>query len=370
MRNIKGFLFLTLLCQKMKKGINYIMVLLAVSCSGNGKDEVLSTFPDAVELEAETVLGLERYDIFSAQDFLKDNDGIYVFSPTQKTSLSYIDLSTGEKQDCVFFGRGPGELIKPTSLQFVDGRPSIYDINKQVFASYERPANNAGAYMPDTLASFHNPTPTEEYFYRLFIMEHTRYGMVTSGFLNGDWWYGLLNEDGSLAQGVEFEQFQALENASALHKSNLHLSSVMSHDDRRGLFACAMINAAVISFSKIGEEGIEEICRHKYYEPVLQAQASPGSPMLSYSGQSRRAFMDVEFYDGELYVLYSGLPLTGQVPSESCSTLLVYDSEGKPKRCYSLSDPVVAIHFREGLLYGLCTWPESKIVSYKVFSRK
>lgn len=74
----------------------------------------------------------------------------------------------------------------------------------------------------------------------------------------------------------------------------------------------------------------------------------------------------MEFKDGDLYVLYSGLSMTGQVPAESCNTLLVYDSFGKPKRCFYLSDPVVAISFNGDLLYGLCNWPECKIVSYSI----
>lgn len=67
----------------------------------------------------------------------------------------------------------------------------------------------------------------------------------------------------------------------------------------------------------------------------------------------------------KVYLLYSGKPFdNADSPNYECNHLIVYDWDGILKRHIVLGESVMSIAVDGDALYGLSSWPDSRILIY------
>ncbi len=66
-----------------------------------------------------------------------------------------------------------------------------------------------------------------------------------------------------------------------------------------------------------------------------------------------------------VYLLYSGKPFdNADAPNYECNHLIIYGWDGTPKRHIVLGESVMSIAVDGNMLYGLSSWPDSRILVY------
>ncbi len=96
--------------------------------------------------------------------------------------------------------------------------------------------------------------------------------------------------------------------------------------------------------------------------PQTRGRHLPGGPDFV----RRKAVSPDKVSDSDkVYLLYSGKPFdNADSPNYECNHLIVYDWDGIPKRHIVLGESVMSIAVDGDALYGLSSWPDSRILIY------
>lgn len=120
--------------------------------------------------------------------------------------------------------------------------------------------------------------------------------------------------------------------------------------------------AAALSFASLDTDGrLSEYRRYELEPPVIVRGDGRGT--LSKKGKS--GFNPPVSDRDNVYLLYSGKPFdNADSPNYECNHLIIYGWDGVPKRHIVLSESVMSIAVDGSVLYGMSSWPDSRILVY------
>ena len=339
------------------------VAVFVTSCRRNPADTLLEAFPAAVSLSpVDSVLLEENYSVFSPEGVVVRGDRMVVLHTDGDAVLSLIGP---DGRTPVFRkGRGPKELLDPTSLILDGDRLKLYDGMSLMYFSAEMDALGTDGFRVDTLVRIRNAGQdgycTAKYVYSKGA------SFVAAGYQPG-YWYSLIAPDGRILDGVEYVRFPGKEDFSVNENYVLHLNSyaALHPDGDRGV--CVMSGAAVISLFEIRGNALQEYCRKVFSSPQVEGSRDPGLPVLRHLPESTRAFQAVAADEKHIYALYSGgRVVQGVRPAEECTHLLVFDWSGEAVRHYELEASINAFHVEDGCVWGVSKYPGSRLYVYQL----
>ena len=126
--------------KKRRSAVRFCVALglLLCGCSSKTGDEVLDCFKTGSQtLSPVMTIDLEQYGIMLPTHVIKYHDSFIIGKGSGKNVVDIITPSTGEVKHLFAKGRGPGEIITPSSLQLIGDKLYLYDITSQKYYSLD-----------------------------------------------------------------------------------------------------------------------------------------------------------------------------------------------------------------------------------------
>ena len=343
----------------MRWQINLTLSLLLVcGCASTGHDEYLSSIKVKEEfLEPTEIFDISTYAIFQPCGFVKSGDFFCVADHGGKNHLTVINRKTRESRNFISKGRGPGEMVSVVMAPYLDGI-TLYDPSASRTLTYldVQMSMRSGRAQLDTVCRFRDKVafPVEVVCYDK--------GMVASVAGRKDLWYASFGISGDLVSCVKPPQYDILKEMDASLYFSLLIASHFTINPDGGRVCCVLPAAAAISFSSIDSLG--ELKEYRRYEMNPPEIVQVGS-RTAFSKKSRFCFAPPASDRDNVYLLYSGKPFdNADSPNYECNHLIIYGWDGTPKRHIVLGESVMSIAVDGSVLYGLSSWPDSRILIY------
>jgi hypothetical protein len=341
----------------MERFINvcYIFVVfLFFSCGSKGDDRDIFTekdFAETIELKGELmqfdsmIMRLGNIHVF----------GNLLFLQNIRTNYHYeiYNLETNTKiNECIRFGQGPGEMIRPKIVNIMDDSLWIYDMENMSLYNYG---------LKDFISAS-NPKIAKK-----VKLAHTHYGAT------------VLSDNKIIASfsTVSEKTFDLYDSEGKLLESrgnypNTKLSATQNILSYRFDFAAGPDDKIFVTYPfgdiiEIHDEKTGTMKRrwgpgnHKpVFKLITQGDASRVVPV---SGETYQCYQNTPVSAGnEVFTLYYGdlYEKHKEVAKEKVTKILVFDFDGNPLRIYNLSIPIFAfdVDYEKRIIYGITDLPE------------
>lgn len=333
--------------------VSLLVLLTLISCRQKSFHASLKNV-ETQYLNVEEEFIYDIYDNFAPESVLYLGDDWIVLSSSKGDyNIQFLNISTKESFFAIPRGRGPGEMIYAENAHFHDGKVVCYDYNNAVCVGIdaEKSIENHNAVI-DTIAVFRgiNISPSRVYT--------CRNGFIAGNVSDSGIWYSLYDSSGKVLSSISaFENDDFLDGNTSLKTSAMISSRYCSCPD--GSKVCVSNTPyPALSFSLIENGSLVEYRRYCFGKPGNANGSSVGVNFLS---------SDCD--ESYVYLLYSGSIMSresipGILSSLQCGQIIVYDWEGNPISRILLEQKVVSISIRDGILLGLSTYPEYKILKF------
>lgn len=346
----------------MKKIIVLLMscsVLFAVSCSRKSGQLILDSFPAVAQLMPSDSIFLNDLGIQMPLGIVVIDEKVVIQHEDGDVLVSVLE--NGERKTVFRNGRGPNELLEPTS--FVKGERdfNIYDGMRRVLLSVDMHFSDSSVPSIDTLVKIKN-VGQEGYAAPTYLFSNG-ISYVSAGYQPG-YWYTLVDSDGKILDGVGYNSFSGKE---FNEKENyvIHLNSFVAFHPNKSKGVCVMSDADAISLFEIEGDKIHEYCRRVYSSPLVEGTRESNSPILRHLPGSYRSFRAVAADEDYIYALYSGnLLRDADIPASECRHLLVYDWEGNAVKNIILGVSINAFQVQGDTVYGVSMHPDSRLYKF------
>jgi hypothetical protein len=281
--------------------------------------------------------------------------GNLLFLQNFRTDYHYqiFNLDTNSQiNECVRFGRGPGETITPRIAKITDGDLWIYDSENILLGNYS---------LHDFI-SVSNPKPAKQIrldhtHYRVKVLSDNKILASLSGKLKNT--FDLYTSDGKLLESRgEYPDTKLSVSENLL---SYRFDCAVSHDDR--VFV-TYTSGDIIEIHDIKAGTAKRRQGPNSHKPVFKvitqgdvsmAKAVREETYLCYQNTPVIAGNEVfTLYCGDLYETFY------KVNGEKTTKILVFDLEGNPLRTYNLSIPIFAfdVNPEKKIIYGITDFPE------------
>ena len=340
----------------MKRTIFFAAVTLLFGCT-HENDYLSSLNLKQESITPKSTIDLATYDILQPVSFAKSGNCLAVTDNGGSKHLIVIDENTGEHLELVPKGRGPGEMIGAMMAPYLDG-VTLYDPSASktlVYIDLQKSMLEGKARM-DTLGRF-----MDGFSFPAKIVCCGR-GLIATVAGRKDIWYASLDRDGRVISSVEPPRYKEMDE---MDESTYFSFLVSSHSTASpdGDKVCSVTpRAAALSFASLDTDGrLSEYRRYELEPPVIVRGDGRGA--LSKKGKS--GFNPPVSDRDNVYLLYSGKPFdNADSPNYECNHLIIYGWDGVPKRHIVLSESVMSIAVDGSVLYGMSSWPDSRILVY------
>lgn len=298
-------------------------------------------------------VSLSDIDEFLASNVVKAEDWLIMKGDSRATfHLLFYNINTREHFLALRKGRGPGEVIQPTTLVKYENRTLIYDQDKKILFEINIPETERTKIASmDTVAAF-----GEDFTKPLKLACCGKYGYITTNVTDPDTWYSYSDWSGNVLSSVQAFEDKDLSDDADTRMSHL-LSSVMVSNPS-GTKACvANIVFPAISFSSIEDGKLTEYKRYTF--PAM------GFRNTHVTDETIRNFYCLQADEKYVYALYSGNKLRGgSLPSWESQHLIVYDWSGEPVRHFILQRNITNFFLEGYKLYCDSSYPDFNVYVY------
>lgn len=334
-------------------------VIFTASCNQKSGLLILDSFPSVEQLMPSDSTLLSDWGIQMPLGIVVIDEKFVIQHEDGDVLVSVLEK--GERKTVFRNGRGPNELLEPTSLVKKEGCFNIYDSMRRVLLSVDMHSSDSTAPSIDTLASIKN-VGQEGYAAPIYLYNNDR-SYVSSGYQPG-YWYTLVDSNGKILDGVEYISFSG-KNFNEKENYVIHLNSFVAIHPEKSKGVCVMSDADAISLFEIESDMIHEYCRKVYSSPSVEGTREPNSPILRHLPGSYRSFRSVAADEDYIYALYSGnLLRDADIPASECRNLLVYDWEGNAVKRIILGVSINAFQIQRDTIYGVSMHPESRLYKF------
>jgi len=350
----------------LKRGIYYfVLSLLIVSCTKGSEDEIITLISSNKKelLTAEVLYSDKELNIDPSRIFFMTNH-LVISEGRTKQCLSTFNLRSKKIEHYFNRGRGPNEMIQPTSL-VKNSRTSFEVIDNGMSINY---------------FSFneHNIKLVKS----INIKNDSIYGIInsitldsstilTSGLFNGGM-YAVLDGDGNLKQFVSDFPDDGVDLTHKMIKGSVYQGTFAAHPNKE-IVAYATKNGAMCDIIE-GDSGIFSIRKRLLFHLPKYEVIQQGSGMTCKMDKNNNivGFIDLVVDEKNIYLLYSGRKY-GDFANEDmhkaykANSLLVLDWEGQFIMSYKLDNDVynIAISDNQDYLYAISDYPRPEIYRFK-----
>ncbi len=308
-------------------------------------------------LTPKSTIDLATYDILQPVGIAKSGNCLAVTDNGGSKHLIIIDENTGEHLELVSKGRGPGEMVGAMMAPYLDG-VTLYDPSSSktlVYIDLQKSMREGKACM-DTLGRF-----VDSFSFPAKIVS-SRNGMIATMAGRKDVWYASLGREGQVLSFVGPPQYKELEEMDESRYFSFLVSSHITVSPDGDKVCCATSHAAALSFASLDDGGIlSEYRRYEFDPPEIVR----GDRYTAFSKSGKSCFRSPASDNDNVYLLYSGKPFdNADSPNYECNHLIIYGWDGTPKRHIVLGESVMSIAVDGNMLYGLSSWPDSRILVY------
>lgn len=340
--------------------------LLLCGCSSKTGDEVLDCFKTGSQtLSPVMTIDLEQYGIMLPTHVIKYHESFIIEKGSGKNVVDIITPSTGEVKHLFAKGRGPGEIITPSSLQLIGDKLYLYDITSQKYYSMD---------LKDVMAG-KSVNPVVEYVFsgmaesgiiRPFMFYKTKAGLLSTGIYSANSWCVSINDDLNIMSSVPCLDYDSISALSPEARGVAHISSHFSLHPNGDKAVIAMQCAGAFSICDYSGGVLTETYRYQSKrQPKVGEPGMPGSPMIVYASDDISTFRGACSDNRHFYLLYSGKSIMAEgSPSDVARNLLVYDWKGKPVKRYDMTCEVSSIYLEDGMVYCATSYPEPRLIVY------
>lgn len=341
------------------------VAVLATGCVSKNEDNVLECFPSLELLHPEDSADLSAFNILLPEDIVKHGNGYFIKYHSSKYAVDYVEPSSGRQIHCFLVGRGPQELIRPSSLGYSKDTVFIYDIAMRRYYSLNAPATVAKS-APEIEICRSFQESGDPSVNRPFIVTKSGNTIISTGLFDEPFWFGLIDSSAKMFSGIDFVDYDAIRNFPDVSKHALFLSTYFSvRPDGKKLVA-ALHTSAAVSICTLSDSILREEKRIVYSEPVVTVPSGEYDPVITYSPHNKNAFCCVASDNMNIYLLYSGKTFTDDEPSYECNYLLKMDWEGKAVKSYRLSESINSFYLEGNMIYGVSSHPDSRLYVYSL----
>lgn len=354
----------------MDKIQSFALILLAVTvlsagCVSQNGDKVLEHFPSPELLHPEDSVDLSAFNILLPEDIVKHGNGYFIKYHSSKYAVDYVEPSSGRQIHCFLVGRGPQELINPSSLGYNKDTVFIYDIAMRRYYSLNAPATVAKS-APEievcrSFLEYGDPSVN-----RPFVVLKSGNTMIATGLFDEPFWFGLIDSSAKMFSGVDFVDYDVIRDFPDVSKRALFISTGLSVSPDGKKLVAALRASAAISICSLSDSILTEEKRLVYSEPVVTVPAGEYDPVLAYSPNNKDAFKCATSDNMNIYLLYSGKTLAGNEPSYECHYLLKMNWDGKPVKSYRLAKSINSFYLEGNMIYGVSSHPDSRLYVYSL----
>lgn len=187
-------------------------------------------------------------------------------------------------------------------------------------------------------------------------------GLIATVAGRKDIWYASLDRDGRVISSVEPPRYKEMDEMDESTYFSFLVSSRSTASPDGDKVCSVTPRAAALSFASLDTDGrLSEYRRYELEPPVIVRGDGRGT--LSKKGKS--GFNPPVSDRDNVYLLYSGKPFdNADSPNYECNHLIIYGWDGVPKRHIVLSESVMSIAVDGSVLYGMSSWPDSRILVY------
>ena len=308
-------------------------------------------------LTPKSTIDLATYDILQPVGIAKSGNCLAVTDNGGSKHLIIIDENTGEHCELISKGRGPGEMVGAMMAPYLDG-VTLYDPSSSktlVYIDLQKSMREGKACM-DTLGRF-----VDSFSFPAKIVS-SRNGMIATVAGRKDVWYASLGREGQVLSFVGPPQYKELDEMDESRYFSFLVSSHITVSPDGDKVCCATSHAAALSFASLDDGGIlSEYHRYELDPPEIVR----GDGFTAFSKSNKSCFRSPASDRDNVYLLYSGKPFdNADSPNYECNHLIIYGWDGSPKRHILLSDNVMSMAVDGNVLYGLSSWPDSRILVY------
>lgn len=341
----------------MKRLAFFVALVTLFGCASEEKDYLSSLRLRQEELTPESVMDLSPYNILQPVRLAKAGGCFAITDNSGAKHLTVIEEGSGKPLDLIPKGRGPGEMIGAMMAPYLDG-VTLYDPSASktlVYIDLQKSMLEGKARM-DTLGRF-----MDGFSFPAKIV-CCRRGLIATVAGRKDIWYASLDRDGSVISSVEPPRYKEMDE---MDESTYFSFLVSSHSTASpdGDKVCSVTpRAAALSFASLDTDGrLSEYRRYELEPPVIVRGDGRGA----FSKKGKSGFNPPVSDRDNVYLLYSGKPFdNADSPNYECNHLIIYGWDGVPKRHIVLSESVMSIAVDGSVLYGMSSWPDSRILVY------
>ncbi len=329
--------------------------VVMVSCSETDSNAYLRSLRriGMVAIDPVDSASLSDVEEFLAMDVVKADDWLIMRGDSRATfHLLFYNINTREHFFALRKGRGPGEVIQPTTLVKCENKTLIYDPDKKILFEINIPETERTKIASmDTVAAF-----GEDFTKPLKLACCGKDGYITTNVTDPDTWYSYSDWSGNVLSSVQAFEDKDLSDDADTRMSHL-LSSVMVSNPS-GTKACvANIVFPAISFSSIEDGKLTEYKRYTF--PTM------GFRNTHVTDETIRNFYCLQADEKYVYALYSGNKLRGgSFPSWESQHLIVYDWSGEPVRHFILQRNITNFFLEGYKLYCDSSYPDFNVYVY------
>lgn len=330
--------------------------LIHSGCSRGVEDAYLRTLdvPEVLISPCDSI-NLEHYHLFDARKILKHGDWFILSSASGEWNLTFLNPYTGESFNALRRGRGPGEVLRGSSLQLYRGMAIYADYAGAKCLSIDIGATvESKMAVLDTVGKFSDKGPRPLYLCKCGD------GFISGNSFKPDSWYSYYDANGKILSEVPAINFDEIKGADNDFMASLALSSKYAANPDGTKVCVANVASGAISFASVDRDFITECKRLELVAPKVVVK---NSRTVS-SHDEISFFHDIEADVNGVYLLYSGNTLQSDIPVNECRHVVHYSWDGNEDKHYVLSHTVTSI-FREGdKLYCTSSYPSSRMYVY------
>jgi hypothetical protein len=334
----------------------YFFIFLFLSCQNKNIDRFHEKdFSQIIELKGD-VLTLDEPIMRPTNIYLIEN-----LLVLQNRGTDYIyeiyDLETNKKiNECLSFGNGPEEMIRPTIVNLTNDDLWIYDIHKLSLFNYK---------LKDFITTL-NPKIVKKItfdytYFKATVLSDNNIVASPSKLPNKK--FDFFNSEANLldSQG-EYSNTGLTETENRLF---YRFDYVTSADDKIFL---TYHKGDIIEIYNANGDLIRRKIGPNNHKPVFKLIEKPGfSTAVSKNGATYQCYHGTPVrVEDEVFVLYFGDLY--EKYNELCSMILVFDFDGNPLRIYNLDIPLIffTVDVGKKIIYGITDQPDDfHIIKYE-----
>lgn len=342
----------------------YLIFSLLVGCSRSTGNVLFDSFSGKVtKLTPEETIDLEQFGILMPSDLIKYDDSFIIKKGQSKNIVDILTPSTGEVISCFRKGRGPGEIINPSSFQRIGDTLFLYDITAQQYYALD---------LKETIES--KKESIEEYrklnvqandsIIRPYILRKIDDCFVSTGIFKNTCWFVLIDHNNQTHNGADYLDYQTIEGFSNEAKSVFHISNFIDYNPSKNRFVCAFKFAEAFSICEFDGHIVNEVFREQTKNEPKVIEPTDGA-IIAYRPEHTEAFQAVCTDENYIYLLYSGKSvISDSSPSDLGQHILVYDWDGKPIKHLLLDEEIGSMYLENEKIYCSTNYPEPQILVY------